>query len=108
MPRTELFVGNLTEDIAREDVEDVFRKYGKLIKCDVKSKGTGNSFCFLEFEEEKEAEVSGKCDFLLSLVCCCFFLLSAFFVVVCFFPTIVVPNSQLFNFIRFVLFFRHI
>ena len=42
MPRTELFVGNLTEDIAREDVEDVFRKYGKLIKCDVKSKGTGN------------------------------------------------------------------
>jgi len=39
MPRTELFIGNLGRDTTRQDVEDVFEKYGKLIKCNFKNKG---------------------------------------------------------------------
>lgn len=56
MPRTELFIGNLNKDCVQKDIEDVFEKYGKLVKCDIKNKGIGNAFCFLEFEEEREAE----------------------------------------------------
>ena len=39
MPKTELFVGNLDRDVQRKDVEDVFEKYGKIVRCDVKNKG---------------------------------------------------------------------
>lgn len=42
MPRTELFVGNLTRDVNRRDIENVFEKYGRLIKCNLKSKGINN------------------------------------------------------------------
>ncbi len=36
MPNTELFLGGLSKDIRRKDLEDVFGKYGKLIRCDIK------------------------------------------------------------------------
>jgi RNA recognition motif-containing protein len=39
MPRTELFVGNLGRDIERKDVEDVFEKYGRIVRCDLKNRG---------------------------------------------------------------------
>jgi hypothetical protein len=57
MPKTELFVGNLGKEVSKKDVEDVFDKYGRIVRCDVKSKGFGSSFCFLEFEDERDAEV---------------------------------------------------
>jgi RNA recognition motif-containing protein len=37
--RTELFVGNLDRDISRKEIEDVFDKYGRLLRCDVKNRG---------------------------------------------------------------------
>jgi hypothetical protein len=39
MPRTELFVGNLLRDVERRDIENIFDKYGRLIRCDLKVKG---------------------------------------------------------------------
>ncbi len=39
MPGAELFVGNLDRDIQRREIEDVFEKYGKILRCDVKNKG---------------------------------------------------------------------
>ena len=39
MPKTELFVGNLDRDIQRKEIEDVFEKYGRLLRCDIKNKG---------------------------------------------------------------------
>lgn len=39
MPKTELFVGNLNKEITRQEIEDVFDKYGKLVRCDVKNRG---------------------------------------------------------------------
>jgi len=57
MPKTELFVGNLDRDIQRKEIEDVFEKYGRLLRCDIKNKGNGPAYCFLEFEEERDAEV---------------------------------------------------
>ncbi len=39
MPRTELFLGNLVRDITRSDIEKIFDKYGRLIRCDLKDRG---------------------------------------------------------------------
>lgn len=56
MPRTELFLGNLGRDISRSDIEKTFDKYGRLIRCDLKNRGFGANFAFLEFEDERDAE----------------------------------------------------
>ena len=39
MPKTELYIGNLGRDTQRKDIESVFDKYGRLLRCDVKDKG---------------------------------------------------------------------
>jgi RNA recognition motif-containing protein len=39
MTQTELFVGNLNRDIERKDIEDVFKKYGRILRCDLKNRG---------------------------------------------------------------------
>jgi len=56
MPRTELFLGNLGRDISRSDIEKNFDKYGHLVRCDLKNRGFGANFAFLEFEDERDAE----------------------------------------------------
>lgn len=56
MPRTELFLGNLGRDISRSDIEKTFDKYGRLLRCDLKNRGFGANFAFLEFEDERDAE----------------------------------------------------
>jgi RNA recognition motif-containing protein len=56
MPRTELFLGNLGRDISRSDIEKCFDKYGRLMRCDLKNRGFGANFAFLEFEDERDAE----------------------------------------------------
>ena len=56
MPRTELYIGNLNKDVCKKDIESVFDKYGRMLRCEIKSKGYG-TYAFLEFEEERDAEV---------------------------------------------------
>jgi len=56
MPKNELFLGNLGRDVTRKDIETVFDKYGRLLRCDIKDKGNGAVFAFLEFEDERDAE----------------------------------------------------
>ena len=40
MGRNELYIGNLNKDVSSRDIENVFRKHGKVLRCDVKNKGT--------------------------------------------------------------------
>ena len=77
MPKTELFVGNLGKEVSKKDVEDVFDKYGRIVRCDVKSKGFGSSFCFLEYEDERDAEVI-LLPFKINYLRFIFFLLNLF------------------------------
>jgi len=56
MPKTELYIGNLAAGTRQRDIEDVFDKYGRLVRCDVKDKGFGPVYAFLEFEDERDAE----------------------------------------------------
>jgi len=56
MPRNELFLGNLSRDVQRRDIEHIFDKYGRIERCDIKSRGDGPVYAFLEFEDERDAE----------------------------------------------------
>lgn len=56
MPKTELYIGNLNRDVTKKDIESVFEKYGRLLRCDLKDKGV-QVYAFLEFEDTRDAEV---------------------------------------------------
>jgi len=73
MPKTEIYVGNLVRDITRKEIEDVFEKYGRLRRCDLKNKGFGATYAFLEFDEESDAEVNitKNTKFFLFSFCSC-------------------------------------
>merc|ERR1719245_580039 len=60
MPSKELFLGNLARDVTQRDIEDAFDKYGRVERCDIKNKGNGSVFAFLEFEDERDAEDACK------------------------------------------------
>lgn len=34
--RAQLFVGRLSRDVKVQDLEDIFERYGKLLRCDIK------------------------------------------------------------------------
>jgi RNA recognition motif-containing protein len=84
MPKTELFVGNLGKEISQKDIEEVFDKYGKILRCDVKSKEFGASFCFLEFKDERDAEVNNKNKIInfLNLLLLIFYIISLFIILI--------------------------
>ncbi|KAH6575722.1 hypothetical protein BASA50_006352 [Batrachochytrium salamandrivorans] len=50
-----LFVGRVPEDARSTDLEEIFHKYGKIIRCDVKH-GASISFGFVEYEDKRDAE----------------------------------------------------
>ena len=95
MPNTELFLGGLSKDTRRQDLEDVFGRYGKLTRCDIKHPSGkydhlssvslytmdtrlyycccwyiqgigGSSFGFIAFEDDRDAEVTYCTFFHLS------------------------------------------
>jgi RNA recognition motif-containing protein len=50
-----LFVGRLPSDVRQRELEDLFDKYGKILRCDIKS-----SYAFVEFEDSRDAEDAVK------------------------------------------------
>ena len=59
MPHNELFLGGLSKDTRRQDLEDVFSKYGKITRCDIKYVNgyAGTAYGFIGFEDDRDAEV---------------------------------------------------
>jgi RNA recognition motif-containing protein len=60
MSGSELFLGGLSRDVRRKDLEEVFGKYGKIVRCEIKYVNgfAGTTYGFVGFEEEHEAAVS--------------------------------------------------
>ena len=59
MPRNELFIGGLDRNCNQGDLEHVFEKYGRIVRCSVKNSATsGAVFAFIEYEDENCAEVT--------------------------------------------------
>lgn len=51
-----VFVGNLPLDTREQELEDLFFKYGKIVKIDLKLPSRPPGFAFVEFEEVEDAE----------------------------------------------------
>jgi len=47
-----VYVGNLPPDIRTKDIEDLFYKFGKINRVDLKNK-RGPPFAFIEFEDHR-------------------------------------------------------
>ena len=60
MPRsTELFLGGLSRDCRRADLEDIFSKYGRITRCDIKYVNgyAGTAYGFVGYDDDRDAEV---------------------------------------------------
>jgi len=55
MTRT-LYVGNLPGDVREGEIEDLFYKYGRIIDVDLKVPPRPPGYCFIEFEDARDAE----------------------------------------------------
>jgi len=47
-----VYVGNLPPDARNKDVEDIFRKFGKITYIDLKNR-KGPPFAFIEYEDKR-------------------------------------------------------
>lgn len=56
MPKSELYIGNLNKDVSQRDIESVFKRHGKILRCEVKNKGFGPVYAFIEFDDDRDAE----------------------------------------------------
>lgn len=56
MPRNELYIGNLNRDVSSKDIESVFKRHGKILRCDIKNRGYGPVYAFIEYDDERDAE----------------------------------------------------
>lgn len=52
---SELFVGNLNPEVRIRDLENVFGRYGRIVRCDLKK-----NFGFVQFEDRRDAEEAIK------------------------------------------------
>ncbi|KAF8955766.1 hypothetical protein BGZ46_002547 [Entomortierella lignicola] len=50
-----LFLGRLTHDTRSRDLEDLFAKYGRVTRLDIK-RGTNSGYGFVEYEDPRDAE----------------------------------------------------
>ena len=57
--RSTVFVANLPSRVAKEDVEDVFAKYGPINRIDLKKSADG-PICFVEYEDQRDCEDAVK------------------------------------------------
>ncbi|KAK8964707.1 Pre-mRNA-splicing factor SF2 [Platanthera guangdongensis] len=51
-----IYVGNLPLDIREWEVEDLFYKYGRVVKVELKNPPRPPGYCFVEFESSRDAE----------------------------------------------------
>ncbi|KAF9354379.1 hypothetical protein BGX34_011037 [Mortierella sp. NVP85] len=50
-----LFLGRLAPDTRSRDLEDLFAKYGRVTRLDIK-RGTNSDFGFVEYEDPRDAD----------------------------------------------------
>ncbi|KAF9288696.1 hypothetical protein BGZ68_010719, partial [Mortierella alpina] len=54
-----LFLGRLSLDTRSRDLEDLFNKYGRVTRLDIK-RGTNSGFGFVEYEDSRDAEEAAR------------------------------------------------
>eukprot|EP00250_Pteridium_aquilinum_P005169 c15305_g1_i1 orf=331-1224(-) len=51
-----IYVGNLPGDVRESEIEDLFYKYGRIVDIDLKLPPRPPGYCFVEFEDARDAE----------------------------------------------------
>lgn len=51
-----IYVGNLPLDVRQREIEDLFYKYGHIVKIELKNPPRPPGYCFVEFESSRSAE----------------------------------------------------
>jgi len=51
-----IYVGNLSMDVRERDIEDAFRKFGKIRRVDIKRPSNPPAYCFVEYDDVRDAE----------------------------------------------------
>lgn len=53
---TRVYIGNLPADVVESELEDIFKRYGKYVSCDLKGGREGAPrFAFVEFDDPRDA-----------------------------------------------------
>ncbi|UYV69944.1 hypothetical protein LAZ67_7001286 [Cordylochernes scorpioides] len=55
MSRSQLLIGRLPTNVRERDVEQVFEKYGRLLRCNMKY-GGGMAYAFVDYDDRRDAE----------------------------------------------------
>jgi len=61
MQRAQLFIGRLPRETRRGDLEDVFKRYGRVTRCDVRM-GSATAYAFVDFDDHRDAEDALKSE----------------------------------------------
>eukprot|EP00921_Rhytidocystis_pertsovi_P024883 GHVQ01040079.1.p1 GENE.GHVQ01040079.1~~GHVQ01040079.1.p1 ORF type:complete len:296 (-),score=38.21 GHVQ01040079.1:6216-7103(-) len=51
-----IYVGNLPVSATQSDIEELFQRFGRISRCDIKRTVSGAPFAFLEFEDPRDAK----------------------------------------------------
>mmetsp|Transcript_7051 Transcript_7051/g.9793 ORF Transcript_7051/g.9793 Transcript_7051/m.9793 type:complete len:305 (-) Transcript_7051:133-1047(-) len=51
-----IYVGNLPMDVREREVEDIYGKFGPIVRIDLKTPSRPPAYAFVEFEDERDAE----------------------------------------------------
>ena len=70
MPHKELFLGGLSKDVRKQDLEEVFAKYGRITRCDIKyvNGNSGTAYGFISYEDDRDAQVRLKFIFVVIVI----------------------------------------
>jgi len=55
MNRAQLFVGRLPKDVRRNDLEQIFGRYGRVTRCDIRV-GLETAYAFIDFDDHRDAK----------------------------------------------------
>lgn len=55
-PSRKIYVGNLPIDVRESEIEDMYKKFGKIVRIDLKTPSRPPAYAFVEFDDERDAE----------------------------------------------------
>eukprot|EP01068_Selenidium_serpulae_P009692 Selendium_serpulae@DN5298_c0_g1_i4.p1 len=55
-----IYIGNLPNDTQKQDIEQLFEKYGRISNVAIKRTVSGAPFAFVEYEDSRDAEDTSK------------------------------------------------
>jgi len=55
-PSPKIYIGNLPMDVRESEIEDIYKKFGHIVRIDLKTPNRPPAYAFVEYEDERDAE----------------------------------------------------